>query len=45
MSKKMKGKGKTKEERFLEKKEKERKFLERLGFAQMMFEFYTSPVA
>ena len=38
-------KEKTKEEKILEKAERKRKFLERLGFAQLMFDFYISPVA
>ena len=28
----------------IEKEEKQRRFLERLGFVQMMFDFYTAPV-
>jgi hypothetical protein len=27
------------------KEEKQRRFLEKLGFVQMVFDFYTSPVA
>ena len=35
----------SKQEKALEQEERQRKFLEKLGFAQMMFDFYTAPVA
>ena len=37
-------KDKVKRKRGVEKEERERTFLERLGFVQMMFEFYAAPV-
>jgi hypothetical protein len=37
-------KKKTKEELCVEREEKQRLFLEKLGFMQMMFDFYTAPV-
>jgi hypothetical protein len=36
---------KTKLEKMIEKEEKERTFLEKLGFVQMVFDFYAAPVA
>ncbi|MGH7204411.1 MAG: hypothetical protein ACREHC_08260 [Candidatus Levyibacteriota bacterium] len=44
MAKKVKVKVKTKQEKIVEKVEKERSILERLGFVQLMFDFYTSPL-
>jgi hypothetical protein len=38
-------KNKTKEERVVEKEERHRRLLERLGMLKMMFDFYTAPVA
>ena len=35
---------KTKEEKMIEKEERQRRLLEKLGFVQMVFDFYTSPV-
>ena len=35
---------KSKEEKFVEKQERARRILEKLGFAQMMFDFYMAPV-
>ena len=35
---------KSKEEKIVEKEERRRTLLEKLVFAQMMFEFYTAPV-
>jgi hypothetical protein len=34
----------TKEEKMIEKEERQRRLLEKLGFVQMVFDFYTSPV-
>jgi hypothetical protein len=39
-----KSKEKSKQEKLIEKNERVRKLLERLGFAQLMFDFYTAPV-
>jgi hypothetical protein len=35
---------KSKEEKLIEKPERYRRLLEKLGFAQLMFDFYTAPV-
>jgi hypothetical protein len=35
---------KTKEEKMIEKEERQRRLLEKLGLVQMMFDFYTAPV-
>ncbi len=35
---------KNKRQTVVEKEEQQRKLLERLGFVQMMFDFYTAPV-
>ena len=37
-------KEKAKRKKAVEKEERERTFLEKLGLVQMMFDFYTSPV-
>jgi hypothetical protein len=37
-------KDKTKEEKFVEQQERQRTLLEKLGFAQMVFDFYMAPV-
>jgi hypothetical protein len=39
-----KTKDKTKEEKLVERDERQRTLLEKLGFAQMMFDFYMTPV-
>jgi hypothetical protein len=46
MTKKMRAKviRKTKMEKIIEKEVKERTFLEKLGFVQMVFDFYAAPV-
>lgn len=36
---------KTKEEKFIAQEEKQQKFLAKLGFVQLVFDFYRSPVA
>jgi hypothetical protein len=36
---------KTKQEKFVEQEDKQRKFLAKLGFVQLVFDFYTSPVS
>jgi hypothetical protein len=35
---------KTKEEKMIEKEERQRRLLEKLGLVQLMFDFYTAPV-
>jgi hypothetical protein len=35
---------KGKEEKFVEQQERQRTLLEKLGFAQMVFDFYSAPV-
>jgi hypothetical protein len=35
---------KTKEQKIVEKQERQRKLLGKLGFVQMVFDFYTAPV-
>jgi hypothetical protein len=35
---------KSKEEKIVDKEKRQRRLLERLGFAQMMFDFYRAPV-
>jgi hypothetical protein len=37
-------KEKTKQEKIIEKEMKQMRFLEKLGFVQTVFDFYTSPV-
>jgi hypothetical protein len=39
-----KSKNKSKEEKVVEREERQRTLLEKLGFAQMMFDFYMTPV-
>jgi G:T-mismatch repair DNA endonuclease (very short patch repair protein) len=39
-----KSKDKTKEEKVVERDERQRTLLEKLGFAQMVFDFYMAPV-
>jgi hypothetical protein len=39
-----KTKDKSKEEKIVEREARQRTLLEKLGFAQMMFEFYLAPV-
>jgi hypothetical protein len=34
----------SKDEKIVEKEERQRTLLEKLGFAQMMFDFYTAPI-
>jgi hypothetical protein len=36
--------GKSKEEKTVEREARQRALLEKLGFAQLVFEFYTAPV-
>jgi hypothetical protein len=38
-------KEKTKQEKIIEKEERQLRFLEKLGFVQMVFDFYKAPVA
>ena len=40
-----KAKGKTKEEKVIEKENRQRKLLERLGFVQLVFDFYSARVS